>query len=105
MPYPDPLRLGWLTDIHLNFVAIDDRAKLHGSWRRVRRAGDPASMGAGIVDWRPARTVGGRRGQPVVFGVLAGRMHRDAHLFYFSANGLWLTEAVRPDYIEETGKL
>lgn len=46
-----------------------------------------------------ARTVGARHGQPHVLLVRAGEMHRDGHLFYRSANGVWLTEAVPARYI------
>lgn len=47
-----------------------------------------------------ARTVGARRGKPVVLVVAAGRMHRDGHAFFRSENGVWLVEAVPPGYIE-----
>jgi putative RNA 2'-phosphotransferase len=47
-----------------------------------------------------ARAVGARRGAPVVLRVAAGAMHRAGHLFYRSANGVWLTEHVPPDFIE-----
>ncbi len=49
-----------------------------------------------------ARSVGGRRGKPVILRVAAGRMHRDGHVFFKSANGVWLTEQVPPEYIEFT---
>ena len=36
---------------------------------------------------------GGRRhGEPVIYLVDAGQMHRDGSLFYLSANGVWLTK-------------
>jgi putative RNA 2'-phosphotransferase len=50
-------------------------------------------------DEATARTVGGRRGRPVVLRVAAGRMHRDGHTFYLSASGVWLTDRVPPEYI------
>ena len=50
-------------------------------------------------DEATARTVGGRRGRPVVLRVAAGPMHRDGHTFYLSANGVWLTERVPSGYI------
>jgi RNA:NAD 2'-phosphotransferase (TPT1/KptA family) len=31
--------------------------------------------------------------------VAAGRMHRDGRVFYRSANGVWLTERVPPEYL------
>lgn len=46
-----------------------------------------------------ARAVGGRRGKPVVLMVDAARMHADGHVFYLSANGVWLTDRVPPEYL------
>jgi putative RNA 2'-phosphotransferase len=46
-----------------------------------------------------ARKVGSRRGEPIVLKVDAGRMHRDGHKFFLSANGVWLTEAVPAGYL------
>ena len=50
-------------------------------------------------DLETARKVGARRGKPVILTVDAGRMHRDGHKFFFSANGVWLTDAVPPGYL------
>ncbi len=30
---------------------------------------------------------------------VTGRMHADGHVFYVSANGVWLTERVPPEYL------
>lgn len=51
-------------------------------------------------DVETARAVGARRGRPVVLRVRAGAMHRDGHTFFLSANGVWLTDAVPPSYLE-----
>lgn len=51
------------------------------------------------ADEETARKVGGRRGRPVVLKVLSGRMHREGHQFFLSANGVWLTEQVPPQYL------
>jgi putative RNA 2'-phosphotransferase len=51
-------------------------------------------------DAETARVVGARRGKPCVLRILAGRMHRDGHAFFLSPNGVWLTAAVPPRYIE-----
>lgn len=51
-------------------------------------------------DTATAQAVGARRGKPLVLRVHAGRMHRDGHAFYLSANGVWLTPAVPPGYID-----
>lgn len=50
-------------------------------------------------DEQTARRVGARRGRPVVLKVESGRMRRDGHEFFQSANGVWLTEHVPPEYI------
>ena len=51
------------------------------------------------ADTPTARSVGGRRGVPVILEIAAGAMHRDGHRFYLSDNGVWLTDEVPPQYI------
>lgn len=51
-------------------------------------------------DEATAVKVGMRHGKPVVLRVHAGRMHQAGHVFFLSANGVWLTAAVPPDYLE-----
>jgi putative RNA 2'-phosphotransferase len=51
------------------------------------------------VDVATARKVGVRHGSPVVFVVDAAAMRRDGHLFYRSANGVWLVDSVPPQYL------
>ncbi len=48
---------------------------------------------------KTATAVGSRRGKPIVLVIQSGRMHADGHTFYQSANGVWLTDAVLPEYI------
>ncbi len=55
-------------------------------------------------DVETARAVGMRRGVPVVLQVAAGRMQRAGHLFFRSANGVWLTSEVPPGYIDFPGE-
>ncbi len=50
-------------------------------------------------DTPTAIRVGGRRGKPVLLAVDAARMHADGHVFYVSANGVWLTEHVPAEYL------
>jgi putative RNA 2'-phosphotransferase len=50
-------------------------------------------------DVETARKVGARRGQPVILTVDARRMHGDGHVFLLSANGVWLTNSVLPEYL------
>ncbi|MFZ5890451.1 MAG: RNA 2'-phosphotransferase [Myxococcota bacterium] len=51
-------------------------------------------------DVETARAVGMRRGKPVVLRIAAARMHREGHVFFLSANGVWLIERVPPEYIQ-----
>ena len=46
-----------------------------------------------------ARTVGARRGRPVVLRVDAAAMAADGSAFSVSANGVWLVAAVPPRYL------
>ncbi len=57
------------------------------------------------ADAETARKVGSRHGRPVVFQVDAAAMAAAGHLFYCSANGVWLTDAVPPQYaaMQENG--
>jgi putative RNA 2'-phosphotransferase len=50
-------------------------------------------------DEETAQRVGRRRGKPVVLKVESGRMYRKGHEFFRSANGVWLTEHVPPEYL------
>jgi putative RNA 2'-phosphotransferase len=46
-----------------------------------------------------AEQVGGRRGRPVVLEVRADAMAAAGHVFFLSANGVWLTEHVPASYL------
>jgi putative RNA 2'-phosphotransferase len=50
-------------------------------------------------DRETAGRVGARRGRPVVLVVDAARMAAAGHRFRVSANGVWLTDAVPPEYL------
>lgn len=50
-------------------------------------------------DPQTATKVGQRRGYPVVLTIRAGDMHRQGHVFYRSANGVWLVDRVPVDFI------
>jgi putative RNA 2'-phosphotransferase len=52
------------------------------------------------VDEETARRVGDRRGEAVILRVDAAGMAQAGHLFYVSANGVWLTEGVPAGFIE-----
>jgi putative RNA 2'-phosphotransferase len=46
-----------------------------------------------------AVAVGSRHGKPVVLTVQAAKVHQAGGQFYLSANGVWLTAAVPPEYL------
>ena len=52
------------------------------------------------ADLHTASSVGMRRGAPVIYKVLAMRMHEAGFLFYQSENGVWLTNHVPPEYLQ-----
>jgi putative RNA 2'-phosphotransferase len=51
------------------------------------------------LDVATASRVGSRRGKPVILKIAAGSMHSAGFQFYCSANGVWLTDRVPPQYI------
>jgi putative RNA 2'-phosphotransferase len=52
------------------------------------------------ADVPTARTVGSRRGRPVIFAVAARQMQADGFAFYQADNGVWLTDEVPPAYLQ-----
>jgi putative RNA 2'-phosphotransferase len=50
-------------------------------------------------DTATALAVGSRRGAPVLLTIAASRMRAAGHLFYLSANSVWLTTSVPPEFI------
>ena len=48
-----------------------------------------------------ARKVGARHGKPVVLEIAAQLMEQHGHRFYQSETGVWLTEHVPPDYLNQ----
>ncbi|WP_431877022.1 RNA 2'-phosphotransferase [Amycolatopsis sacchari] len=54
-------------------------------------------------DRETAVRVGSRRGKPVVLEVEARAMSREGHEFRVSANGVWLTAAVPPEFLRRIG--
>lgn len=49
-------------------------------------------------DKETAKTVGARHGKPCVYMIDTKRMVADGYVFYLSANGVWLTKCVPPQY-------
>lgn len=100
---------GHSVPVSLNLPATPPPELLyHGT---VRRSVDPIlregllPMGRHAVHLSPdpetARRVGARRGVPVVLTVQAGRMAAGGHEFRVSANGVWLVDAVPPEFLSE----
>lgn len=50
-------------------------------------------------DTETARRVGMRHGKPAILRVKARAMHDAGHVFYCSANGVWLSENVPVEYL------
>lgn len=55
------------------------------------------------ADVETATKVGARHGKPVVLIVQAARMFHAGAKFWKADNGVWLTDAVAPEFIEPTG--
>lgn len=51
-----------------------------------------------------ARSVGKRRGKPVVLSISAGKMYHDGYQLFLSLNGVWLTDSVPCKYIKRYRK-
>lgn len=51
-------------------------------------------------DPHTASKIGQRRGRSVVLAIRRGNMHRAGHVFYRSANGVWLVDHVPPQCID-----
>lgn len=52
------------------------------------------------ADIETASKVGQRHGKPIVLKVMAADMHNNGYVFFLSANGVWLTDAVPPVYLQ-----
>ena len=50
-------------------------------------------------DTDTAAKVGARHGKPVVLLIDAAKMRADGHVFFCSANGVWLVDEVPPQYL------
>jgi putative RNA 2'-phosphotransferase len=78
----------------------------HGTSERTLPAIEAAGLRPGrrhavhlSTDEVTARRVGARHGRPVVLRVDAAGMARDGAVFTRSANGVWLVDAVPPQYL------
>ncbi len=73
-------------------ASIDEKGLIRGNRHHVHLSADTET----------ARRVAVRRKGPwVIYRIDAAAMAGAGHLFYLSANGVWLTESVPPDYLSE----
>ena len=72
-------------------VSIRTEGLKAGSRQQVHLSADEAT----------ARAVGARHGKPAILRVAAGDMHRAGHAFTRADNGVWLTDAVPPQFLSE----
>lgn len=56
-------------------------------------------------DVETALKIGKRHGEPFVYEVLSGEMARAGYKFYLSANGVWLTKSVPPDFLRDNNEV
>jgi putative RNA 2'-phosphotransferase len=70
-------------------TSIQEQGLLKGRRHHVHLSPDVAT----------ARQVGQRHGRVVILNVHSGAMHRDGYAFYLSENGVWLVDAVPPQYL------
>ena len=57
------------------------------------------------ADETTAKTVGARRGRPVILTIEAAKLAATGHEFFVSANGVWLTKAVPPEFLSPLSEL
>ncbi len=98
---------GHSVEVDLALAPVEPPAVLfHGTVARfldaIRREGLRAGERTHVhlsADVTTAKKVGARRGAPVILEVDAAAMHRAGLQFFCSANGVWLTAAVPPQYL------
>jgi putative RNA 2'-phosphotransferase len=93
-------------------AAVPPEYLFHGTaerfWPSIQRDGLSKQSRQQVhlsLDIETARQVGARHGRPLILRVDSGAMQRDGHLFYLSANGVWLTDAVPPQYLTQAAGL
>jgi putative RNA 2'-phosphotransferase len=97
-----------IADLDLGLEAVTPPRRLyHGTARRFLgsiRAEGLRSRSRNHVhlsaDEKTAVAVGRRHGRPVVLVVRAAEMQEGGHRFYLAENGVWLTDAVPPRFLE-----
>lgn len=89
---PPPERL-WHGTAERFLPSIRQKGLLPGSRLYVHLSADPET----------ARAVGSRHGRPAVLAVDSGEMARRGFVFLRSANGVWLTARVPPEFLSPDG--
>lgn len=56
------------------------------------------------ADCDTAQTVGARHGEPVIYQVMSGQMHRDGYVFYQPMDGIWQTTCVPSNYLRRVDR-
>jgi putative RNA 2'-phosphotransferase len=51
-------------------------------------------------DVETARRVGARRGRPIILSIRASELDAAGQAFFLTSNGVWLTDAVLPEYLD-----
>ena len=72
-----------------NLASIETQGLLKGERHHVHLSAEETT----------ARNVGKRYGRPIVLRVDAAAMHASGHVFFRSANGVWLTEHVPAEFL------
>lgn len=99
---------GHSIDIDLALLPLQPPASLyHGTATRfadsIRKTGLDKRSRQHVhlsLDRDTAIKVGGRHGAPLVLHVRAAEMHARGFAFYRADNGVWLTDAVAPEFID-----
>ena len=82
--------------VERNIHSIETEGLLRGNRLYVHLSPDTATAN---------KVAARRKGMPVIYEVLAGRMCRDGYVFYRSINGVWLTEHVPSEYLHRLGTI
>ena len=102
-------RQGHSVDVDLGYQPVTPpETLLHGTPRRfvasIRETGLKKMNRHHVhlhTDLTTALAVGARRGDSVILSVRAGDMHRAGFEFFVTENGVWLTDSVPAEFIEE----
>ena len=86
----EPPEMLWHGTVPAALDSIRAQGLLPQKRHHVHLSGDEAT----------ARTVGARRGNPVILPILSGAMQAQGHTFYLTANGVWLTSEVPALFID-----